>query len=139
VCSDAVGEGAFITAVALRDARPQHIILRGSKILSENAWFKTVHKPLIHTGAELDHYLNSVPVDSVVVDQSKTLWEQDRTVLLSALAGSEWRLVSQTNEGPNERRVVLYRRINADVGRPADRNVRVRMRLILGRDLKLDQ
>lgn len=139
VCSDTWGEGAFITSMALGD-RPgnEHIVLRGSKTLSENPWDLVSYHPYFQTPAELETYLEQIPVDAIVIDLSHALWEQDRTLLNQAILSNadKWKLTSETSEGGGQRHLKLYRWAGPDHS-SVHKNVRVRMRLTLGRDLQL--
>ncbi len=139
VCSDSWGEGALITSLALADPpRSPHVILRGSKTLSENRWISTDYTPLFRSPAELETYLESVPVDAVVIDLSKTAWEQDRDLLADALRQNrdKWSLTSETQETQGLRHLQLYRWTGADHSNKR-KNLRIRMRLMLGRDFQL--
>ena len=138
ICSDSDGEGAFITSVALQEQRPRHVILRGSKFLSENPWDILSYRPQFRSPAELEQYLESIPVDAAVIDFSQTIWEQDRTMLVQSLreSPSRWKLVAETTEGPESRHLQVYRRIGPPSGAATKTNIRVKMHLTLGRDLQ---
>jgi hypothetical protein len=139
VCSDAWGEGAFITSMALGDRLgDEHIVLRGSKALSENPWDITTYHPFYQNSAELEAYLEQVPVDAVVVDYSRTLWEQDRELLKQTILGNpaKWALTSEIQETGDRRHLQLYRWIGPDHS-SLHKNVRVRMHYTLGHDLQL--
>ncbi len=137
-CSDSLGEGAFITAMDLAD-RPgyEHIVLRGSKTLSENPWDVIFYNPLFKNAAELELYLERTPVDAVVVDLSHALWEQDRDLLLQTIRNNpdKWSMVSEILESGGLRHLQLYRWTGPDHSN-IRKDVRVRMRLTLGRDLQ---
>ena len=138
VCSDSWGEGAFITSLALNDLRrKEHIILRGSKMLSENQWATTSYHPLFSTPRELEDNLENTPVDAIVVDLDKAMWEQDRAILMRAIQDnpSKWSLASEIR-AEDGRHLCLYRWSGPDHSM-LRKNVRVRMQITLGRDLRL--
>lgn len=137
VCSDAWGEGALITAIALGDrGTDEHIVLRGSKILSESAWVGGSYSPLFHNIGELEQYMESVPVDEIVLDLSKAMWAQDTALVQQTIRENpdKWKLAKETPESPESRHLQLYRWDGSDHS-SIRKNIRVRMRLMLGRDL----
>ncbi len=140
VCSDVWGEGALITAFALGDREHhEHIVLRGSKVLSENIWITGgSYSPLFHSSAELEQYLESVPVDAIVSDLSETIWPQDREIVTQTLRANpdKWTVVSELPQGPESRHLQLYRWTGPDHSH-VRKNVSIRMRLMLGRDFLL--
>ncbi len=141
VCSDSWGEGAFITAMALADRRTnEHIVLRGSKTLSESLWLGGSYSPLFHGSDELEKYMESIPVDAIVVDFTKVLWEQDRAILLQAIRENpdKWKLAAEIPESAESRHLQLYRWAGPDHSH-VRKNLGVRMRLMLGRDLQVKQ
>jgi 4-amino-4-deoxy-L-arabinose transferase-like glycosyltransferase len=137
VCSDAIGEGAFIVEMALRDRRPQHIVLRASKVLSDNPWTPTEYRPILRTAKEVSDFLDSVPVGTVVIDQTKWMWQPDRTVLLQAFdqVPSRWSLVYDLAACPACRHILVYRR--AASSRGSGVHVRIPMKYTLGSDLEI--
>lgn len=138
VCSDSWGEGALITTLALRD-RPglEHIVLRGSKTLSENPWGLVSYHPYFLTPQELENELERTPVDEIVVDLDHATWERDRELLIQALAenSQKWLLASEVR-AEDGRRLQLYRWAGPDHS-TLRKNVKVRMRITLGHDLSL--
>ncbi len=139
IYSDSKGEGAFITEIALRDSRPDRIVLRASKVVSEDPWSAPDrYRPLLHNPAETEAYLESVPVDSIVVDMTEGGWPQDRELLLETMRQnpSKWVQLAEFPEDAAHHHLLLYRRVGAELNtRPKD--VRIRMRFTLGRDLSL--
>ena len=139
VNSDVWGEGALITALALGDdAQNEHIVLRGTKVLSENIWIRGSYSPLFHEAGSLEQYLESVPVDVIVIDYSEALWPQDRDILSQAIRENpnKWTLASDIPKKAKSRHLQIYRWTGPDHSN-IRKNVRVRMRLMLGRDLLL--
>jgi len=90
------GDGMFISQVATRERRPDSVVVRADKVLSRSTWDGAEYELLKKTPAEVADFLDSVPIDVVVVDQ-----EAEREVpphqrlLLQALAArpADWRLV----------------------------------------------
>ncbi len=70
ISSDARGEGAFISEVAMREQRPSHIVLRVSKILSTSRWDGSNLHLIYNTPEEIADYLYKIPVEIVVIDMS---------------------------------------------------------------------
>ncbi|MFT7668980.1 MAG: hypothetical protein ACI8X5_001680 [Planctomycetota bacterium] len=68
--SDAAGEGAFISAMALAEERPGHIVLRGSKMLASSDWMGKNYQAHYASSAEMQSFLAQVPVEIVAVDES---------------------------------------------------------------------
>jgi 4-amino-4-deoxy-L-arabinose transferase-like glycosyltransferase len=137
VCSDANGEGALVVEMALRDRRPQHIILRASKVISSNPWSPTEYRPNFRTAEELLRFLDSVPVGMVVVDRTMSLWEPDRRLLLQALnlTPAQWSLVSDIPVSTTSRKISVYRRTKALRDRGI--HVRIPMKYTLGGELEM--
>lgn len=92
VCSDANGEGMFISEFAMLDKRPGRVVLRGSKVLASSNWNGGDYRPYFQTVRETLHYLKSIPVDVVVLDDSVQPQEHQRllqTALSSTNSGWE--------------------------------------------------
>jgi hypothetical protein len=70
VSSDSLGEGMFIAAVAEREQRPGHTILRASKVLGTSDWMGHVYTSFCHTPEEMMQLLQKLNVDVVVLDTS---------------------------------------------------------------------
>ncbi|MBV9122518.1 MAG: glycosyltransferase family 39 protein [Planctomycetes bacterium] len=70
VASESRGEGAFIAAVAARESRPGHVVLRSSKLLANINWMGQGEANLYQTPDEVLHCLEQSAVEVVVVDTS---------------------------------------------------------------------
>jgi hypothetical protein len=70
VSSDPLGEGMFVAAVAEREQRPGHVILRGSKVLSQSDWMGFDYQSFVHTPAEMMQEMERLKVDLLVLDTS---------------------------------------------------------------------
>lgn len=134
VCSDSIGEGAFVTAVALSEPRPRRIVLRGSKTLSENTWDLKTYRPLFKSSTELQSFLETT-VDAVVIDLSTSMWEQDRSLLQQSIRENPQKWQLSISETSPYRNLLVYKRLGGPL--LPGRTIRVRMRITLGRDLEL--
>jgi hypothetical protein len=70
VSSDSSGEGAFLTAIALRESRPSSYVLRANKMLADQSWMGLNYRPLHASVEEVAAALDRWPVDAVVMDES---------------------------------------------------------------------
>ena len=139
VVSDAMGEGAFISEVAMREQRPDHIILRASKFLSSSRWNGTNYQLRFQSDAELRDFLDHAPIDAVILDTrtgqsgdlkaTSQLEEQVAQVLVS---NPNWRYRDNypklTDHSPW---IKLYTRVGA---RPPG-DIRLDMRYTLSHDI----
>ena len=136
ICSDSNSEGGFIVAVAMNDRRPQHIVLRTTKFLSENTWSEKTYHPRISTPQAVKEFLDEYQVDSIVIDQSLTLWEQDRQLLLAAIGlDPNWKILTDGITPGTYRHITVYRRQQDPNKKPGI--LRVPLSKTLQRDLTL--
>jgi len=70
ISSDPLGEGMFIAAVAEREKRPGHTILRGSKVLGQSDWMGHEYTCFCQTPEEMMRLLEELEVGVVVLDTS---------------------------------------------------------------------
>ena len=68
VCSGPTGEGVFIAEVAMREARPGHVVLRASKMLSSSNWMGKNYRVRFEREGDMLQYLEEIPVGLVVID-----------------------------------------------------------------------
>jgi hypothetical protein len=89
--SDANGEGALISEVAMREARPGHVILRASKMLAEAGWNGDGYKLKMETPEQIRQFLEAAPVEIVVIDLTPghRRFEHQR-LLQAAITGPGW-------------------------------------------------
>lgn len=92
ISADSVGEGALISEIAQREKRPGRYVLRSSKLLADLTWMGAVVRDRFHTAAEVDAFLNTLPLDMVVVDDQARPGFQSATLLDDVLAtgGATW-------------------------------------------------
>jgi 4-amino-4-deoxy-L-arabinose transferase-like glycosyltransferase len=69
VSSQNYGEGRFIAEMAMREHRPGHIVLRGSKMLAEGDWFGLENTLLYPSTDEVMRFLGDIPVTILVLHQ----------------------------------------------------------------------
>ena len=95
VVSSASGEGAFISEVAMREQRPDHIILRSSKFLSSSTWNGTNYQLCCHSTAELREFLDHAPIDALILDnrssQQRNTAQLQAQVAQALLADPNWK------------------------------------------------
>jgi hypothetical protein len=70
ISSDAIGEGMFISQVAMAEKRPGHYLVRASKVLCDCSWSGEEHTPLYPNPAALMGYFDRSPIQVVVDDES---------------------------------------------------------------------
>ena len=125
VSSDAPGEGMLISELAMRERRPGHIVLRGSKVLSASSWFGWNARPLFGGPAEVGEFLRAVPVGLVVFDGEPMRPPAHHYQLQLALRGGagSWELIGHfpQRRRPGDRRdgIYLYRLIGHEGIKPA--------------------
>ena len=92
LASDSIGEGSVIAAIAATDNRPRMVVLRGSKILISEDWLG--RNPRDHFGSldELRKFLDSIPVEAVMVDEAiNPQWHRAYHKLLAQLLHTDTR------------------------------------------------
>jgi Dolichyl-phosphate-mannose-protein mannosyltransferase len=68
VISDARGEGAFITEVAMHDRRPGHLVLRSTKVMASTNWYGNVYRMRYRNSRQMCDFLDRAPIDAVLLD-----------------------------------------------------------------------
>lgn len=123
VDADATSEGAFVTSLALLDHRPEHIILRSTKVMSDNPWTSTVYQPRLNSPEEVKEILDRLPVDAVLLDLTRPGWEQDNELLLRALRSDPegWRLTNDIQVSPGaSHHLQIYRNVKPRTSNSSD-------------------
>ncbi len=72
VSSEDYGEGVFIATLAARDRRPQHRVLRASRVLSTSTWNGSDYRLSFETPEDADRALRAAHVEVLVVDMQQT-------------------------------------------------------------------
>jgi hypothetical protein len=93
--SDANGEGAMISEVAMREARPGHIILRASRMLADSDWNGRNYKLRMKTTAEVQQFLESAAIEIVVLDLTPGERFEHHKLIQAAMADPRWRRIGQ--------------------------------------------
>jgi hypothetical protein len=95
VCSDASGEGAFIAELAIREARPGHIVLRASKMLAKMSASGSIYQLRYETPEAVQKYLESIPVAVLVLDLTRGRLGTEHQRLVEVVVSRDaerWRL-----------------------------------------------
>jgi hypothetical protein len=140
VCSDTYGEGAFISELALLDKRPQHVVLRGSKILSDNVWSENTYKPLFKDAVALRDFLRSISLHLILIDWTAANWDKDRLILTQVLADptEKWTPIYDNPGTGGTRHLTIYRQMNPDTNKSKD-NIIIKMPHTYGKDIIIEQ
>jgi hypothetical protein len=128
VSADPDREGMAVAEIAMRDLRPRHYVLRGSKVLSESDWAGKGYRSLFETPQQISSYLDSVPVDFVLMETNTS--RVHSRLLAEALRSRSgvWRQASASAEP-----LSLWERVHPIAhGKP---NIRVGMKYTLHRTL----
>jgi len=91
--SEGNGEGALISEVAMREARPGHIILRASRMLADSDWNGRNYKMKMEGPAEIQRFLESAAVDIVVLDFDSYHDFEHHKQLQATIKGPAWRRI----------------------------------------------
>jgi len=118
VSSDARGEGAFISEVAIRDgARTTHTVARGSKVLSKSDWLGREYTAEFGTDAGISEHLEVAGYDAVFVDLSiPKIFQTEHHGQIARVMEGEGdfeRLPAAEGELPFSRRYAIYVRKTA--------------------------
>ena len=70
ICSTSEGEGMLISEIAMREARPGHIILRGFKMLASSDWMGWNYQPRFQNAHDMLAWMDTVPTGFVVIDDT---------------------------------------------------------------------
>jgi MFS family permease len=70
ISSDSRGEGAFIAELAAHERRPGHTVRRASKVLASSTWVGGDYAPRFANEVELNRFLDSSPIEWIIVDGS---------------------------------------------------------------------
>lgn len=70
ISSDVTGDSMFISELAMRERRPGHYVLRGTKVLCDCSWLGDQQRALYPTPQALMTYLDHSPVQIVIDDES---------------------------------------------------------------------
>ncbi len=140
IVGDARQEGAFVSEVVMHDPRPDHFVLRSSKVLVDSTWFGTNYKYLYPTADGLRDFLDHAPTSAIVLDTrppepnsdaaEQSEYQLQETVAQALASDPNWRQAEGFHPG-GDRAVQIYTRIGAQ---PAS-DVQLTMRYTLGSNL----
>lgn len=143
ISTDTSGEGMFISEVAMRDRKHNHVVLRASKVLSSSDWLGKGFELRFSDADDVSKYLIDVPIDYIILDT--TIPKSDRLPdyrqLMAALEKypQEYVLVSKFPMTRNSKvipdAIHVYRLQSSISSRP--RIIRVPMELMLGKTLEV--
>ena len=104
VSSENYGEGVFIATLAARDRRPQHRVLRASRVLSTSNWDGSDYRAVYSTDDEIDVALRRMGVAAIVVDTHRATGPHNvhHRQLLDMLSRhpTHWRLLTTESPSP---------------------------------------
>lgn len=116
----AVGEGIFVSEVAMRGRKDTRVILRASKVLADSNWRDTSYRPLYSSSAKVLQCLDRAPIDFIVFDTAKNdRVPEHHQELLSIVTGhpERWRLLGGDPAGLSPTRrsggVLVYEAVRA--------------------------
>ncbi len=142
IVADAQGEGAFVSEVVMHDSRPDHFVLRSSKVLVDSTWFGTNYKYLYPTTDGLRNYLDHAPISAVVLDTrppesnadaaEQSEYQLQQTVAQAVASDPDWRQADGfPGKGEDASGIQIYTRI----GPQPQGDVQLTMRYTLGSNL----
>jgi hypothetical protein len=111
VASDSVGEGAMVAQILERDAKRESVVVRGSRMLSQQDWNGRKVAMRYSDAAQVREALDAVPVHYVLLDSVNGL---PYTAQLRELS-KEWNLVERRR---SKARVLELFAIPANAGKP---------------------
>jgi len=126
IVSDELGEGAFVSQVAVHEPNPRPILVRGSKLLIEQDWMHGPAVPLYTSAEQTLQNLKEWHIQYVVVDcsleaQAVPYWSHIRSVLHDYPEDFD-RLVSSTTApvADGARTIEIYQLKHLPDGRAKD-------------------
>lgn len=139
IISGALGEGAFISEVAMHDDRPDHVVLRSTKVLSSQTWYGTIYELRYQNSAQIRDFLDRAPIDAVLLDTRRPdIWQVEghadlqQKVLAALTDDPHWRHRDSFPKGPGlSPWIDFYSR----VGAPPAGQVRLDLRYTLGKQI----
>ncbi len=85
VSSNGYGEGSFVAEMAMIEPEPHSVILRASKVLTSSSWSGNQYALLFKDDSQLAAFLDSVPVEYVVLDRTPARRAFAHTAQLASL------------------------------------------------------
>ena len=127
ISSDSSGEGMFISELATKDGnRPDHTVLRGTKVISTASWFGWNALVLFNTPDQLNRFLTEVPIGLIVFDTDPPTPPLHHTLLEQTLKANpqQWELMGtytqHRGQGDERGGIRVYRLVGHE-GQPVKR------------------
>jgi hypothetical protein len=99
ISADELGEGMFVSEIALKDKRPNRIVLRASKALATSRWDGSNHESKFKNPQEMMRWLEKIPIGVIVLDSSKSTKayrpEHEMLVAVVEQFAERWELLGQ--------------------------------------------
>jgi hypothetical protein len=142
IVANADGEGAFVSEVVMHDSRPDHIVLRSSKVLVSSNWFGGNYELQYPTTEALRNFLNQAPISAVVLDTKPPAsgadevelagYKLEQSVAQALASNPTWQVGdSFPHDGNEASRIKVYTRVGPQpVG-----DVQLHMQYTLGSNL----
>jgi hypothetical protein len=137
VASKGDGEGMLIDEVAMREARPSHFVLRASKMLGQGDWMGNHYVLNYHTPEELLKFLDSIPIELVVIDNEPGSMPAYYPLLKQTIAAFPglWEHVGTYSQAPGTGPTIDVYRLKSAAGRNPGK-IRIEMPYTLGRSIE---
>lgn len=136
VVTDEYGEGAFVSAVAMRNAKPSPIVIRGTKLLAAGDWMDHDFRLTFDSAAAIERELEDLHVDYVVVDRTeesrRRFWPQVDEMIRQF--PDRFASVTAASSGSGSRRMDIYRLTHWSAGEA--KKVQVSLQYSLGRTIE---
>ena len=101
------GEGSFIAEVAMRERRPGHYVLRGTKMLVKSGWAGHDQKPVFGGSRQVAEMLDNWGVNAIAIESGAGGDSLSRSILLEAIAAARAKWVEVPLSPAAEGRVRL--------------------------------
>jgi hypothetical protein len=138
ISSDAYGEGALISEMALLEPDPKRYIIRSTKFLAASTWSGQNYRLLATSMDDCGRLLALVPVSFIVFDLRPAIDNPDHLILRAYLDShaSKWSLVRKFNPtGSTRPGVALYA---LSQGARRVENLVIDLQPTIGRDLRFN-
>jgi hypothetical protein len=133
------GEAVFVAEMVAGRQQPDGAVVRASKVLAEATWLDQRYRLIYQEPSAIEAYLESVPIDAIVLDRTaaEQTYPHHRLLLATILAHPRIWALDRTFRGPSGAgRIEIYRRIA-----PTARSVKhltISLPFTLGRAIQLN-
>jgi Dolichyl-phosphate-mannose-protein mannosyltransferase len=140
IASDEIGEGMFVAAVAVRDARPNRYALRASKCLASSRWDGKNYRPLFESAEQVANWLAQTGIEVLVIDNQAPTDSCEQQQLLQVLADhkDQWQQLGKYGLVRNGQAIpeciTVYRQTGLDSY--VEKSVEINMSEMLGRSIR---